>query len=140
MLRLPASAARAAARSPPPCDRCRAPGAHRAAAATTRRRTDAPTPEEVLAAAKKTLDETSGVRISLATEDLPDGVTGVEQGRRASAPTPRPSTARSPSSLSGQAFEVPVVAVDDKVYVQLPLTTGCQDIDPGSTAPPTRPS
>ena len=38
--------------------------------------------------------------------------------------------------LSGQAFEVPVIAVDDKVYVQLPLTTGWQDIDPAEYGAP----
>ena len=38
--------------------------------------------EEVLAAAKKTLDETSGVKITLSTEDLPNGVTGITVGRR----------------------------------------------------------
>ncbi|WP_372728805.1 hypothetical protein, partial [Nocardioides sp.] len=32
------------------------------------------TPEEVMAAAKVTLDETSGVRVALITEDLPEGV------------------------------------------------------------------
>ena len=35
------------------------------------------TPEEVLAAAKQSLDETSGVTLSLATEELPKGVDGV---------------------------------------------------------------
>jgi lipoprotein LprG len=38
--------------------------------------------------------------------------------------------------LSGQDFEVPVVAVDDKVYVQLPLTPGWQDIDPADYGAP----
>jgi len=38
---------------------------------------DGATPEEVLAAAKKNLDETSGVNITLATKDLPGGVTGI---------------------------------------------------------------
>src|SRR5687767_10904050 len=34
-------------------------------------------PEDVLAEARTRLDETSGVRISLATEELPDGIDGV---------------------------------------------------------------
>ena len=34
-------------------------------------------PDEVMALAKKTLDETSGVEIELDTEDLPDGITGI---------------------------------------------------------------
>jgi lipoprotein LprG len=35
-------------------------------------------PAQVLAAARRTLDRTSGVEIGLRTDDLPDGVTGVE--------------------------------------------------------------
>ena len=38
--------------------------------------------------------------------------------------------------LAGQAFEVPVVAVDDTVYAQLPLTVGWQDIDPAEYGAP----
>src|SRR6478736_8877959 len=35
------------------------------------------TPDQVMALAKKTLDETSGVKIVLDTKDLPDGVQGL---------------------------------------------------------------
>jgi lipoprotein LprG len=38
--------------------------------------------------------------------------------------------------LSGQSFQVPVVSTGGKVYVQLPLTPGWQDIDPGDYGAP----
>ena len=59
----------------------------------------------------------------------------------ASPPTPRPSRARSRSLLSGITVDVPVVAVDGKVYAQLPLTPGWSGRSTRpTTAPPTRPS
>ena len=89
----------------------------------------------VLAAAKTTLDETSGVNLTLSTKDLPDGVTGVEKA--AGVGTHAPAFEGSITVvLSGQAFEVPVVAVDDKVYVQLPLTSSFQDVDPAEYGAP----
>ena len=96
---------------------------------------DDATPEEVLAAAKTTLDETSGVHLTLSTEDLPDGVTGVEKAEGVGTHAPAFEGSIT-VVLSGQAFEVPVVAVDDKVYVQLPLTTGYQDVDPAEYGAP----
>jgi lipoprotein LprG len=93
------------------------------------------TPEEVLAAAKTNLDETSGVQLTLSTKDLPDGVTGVEKAEGVGTHAPAFEGSIT-VVLSGQAFEVPVVAVDDKVYAQVPLTTGWQDIDPSEYGAP----
>lgn len=92
-------------------------------------------PEEVLADAKTTLDETSGVELSLTTEDLPDGVTGVEKASGVGTSAPAFDGTLT-VVLSGQAFEVPVVAVDGKVFAQLPLTTGWQDVDPSEYGAP----
>ena len=93
------------------------------------------TPEEVLAVAKTTLDETSGLQLTLSTTDLPDGVTGILEasGIATSAPAFEGSIT---VSLSGQAFEVPVVAVDGLVYAELPLTSGYQEVDPGEYGAP----
>lgn len=93
------------------------------------------TPEEVLAVAKTTLDETSGLKLTLSTTDLPDGVTGILEasGIATSAPAFEGSIT---VSLSGQAFEVPVVAVDGLVYAELPLTSGYQEVDPGEYGAP----
>ena len=88
-----------------------------------------PTPEEVLAAAKATLDETSGLTISLSTPKLPEGVQGVAgaSGVVTNAPA---FEGEIDVVISGTQFTVPVVAVDDTVWARLPLTTGYQDIDP----------
>ncbi|GAA4720445.1 LppX_LprAFG lipoprotein [Nocardioides conyzicola] len=93
------------------------------------------TPTEVFAAAKTHLDETSGVDLSLTTEDLPDGVTGVEKAEGVGTHDPA-FDGKITVVLSGQAFEVPIIAVDDKVYAQLPLTTGWQDVDPAEYGAP----
>jgi lipoprotein LprG len=93
------------------------------------------TPDQVLAQAKKNLDDTSGVALTLATDDLPEGVTGVEQAEGIGTHDPA-FDGKLTVVLSGQAFEVPVVAVDEKVWVQLPLTTGWQDIDPDEYGAP----
>ncbi|GAB2447188.1 hypothetical protein GCM10027062_31010 [Nocardioides hungaricus] len=92
-------------------------------------------PEDVLAAAKATLDETSGVNLTLSTDNLPDGVTGVEQAEGVGTRAPA-FDGTVTVNLSGQPFEVPVVAVDGKVYAQLPLTSGWQDIDPADYGAP----
>jgi lipoprotein LprG len=92
-------------------------------------------PEQALTDARSTLDETSGVTLSLVTEDLPDGVTGVEKADGVGTHAPA-FEGTITVVLSGQAFEVPVVAVDDKVYAQVPLTTGWQDIDPSEYGAP----
>lgn len=93
------------------------------------------TPEEVLAEAKDSLDQTSGVELTLSTDDLPDGVTGVEKAEGVGTHAPA-FDGTITVVLSGQSFEVPVVAVDDKVHVQLPLTPGWQDIDPAEYGAP----
>lgn len=93
------------------------------------------TPDEVFAAAKTNLDETSGVKLTLDTKDLPDGVTGVETAEGVGTHAPA-FDGTITVVLSGQAFQVPVIAVDDKVYAQIPLTTGWQDIDPGDYGAP----
>lgn len=90
---------------------------------------DAPTPEEVLARAKTNLDETSGLSIALTTPGLPDGVQGIASATGVITDTPA-FEGDLEVVLSGTTFSVPVIAVDEVVYAQLPLTTGWQDIDP----------
>ena len=85
--------------------------------------------------AKTTVDETSGLSISLNTDDLPDGVTGIvaAEGVGTHAPAFEGTiTVR----LLGNSVEVPVTAVDDEVYVVLPLTSDYQTIDPGEYGAP----
>jgi lipoprotein LprG len=92
-------------------------------------------PDEVMELAKKTVDETSGLSISLTTDDLPDGVTGIvaAEGVGTHAPAFEGTiTVR----LLGNSVEVPVTAVDNEVYVVLPLTSDYQTIDPGEYGAP----
>ena len=90
---------------------------------------DAKTPEEVMAAAQQTLTETSGVNLTLATDDLPEGINGV-QGATGVATDAPAFEGTLTVTLSGQPFDVPVIAVDDKVYAEIPLTPGWSDVDP----------
>jgi lipoprotein LprG len=89
----------------------------------------------VLEEAKTDFDETSGLRISLATNELPDGVTGIlsAEGVGTHAPAFEGSIT---VPLMGSSVTVPVVAVDDKVYAELPLTSGYQELDPSDYGAP----
>jgi lipoprotein LprG len=93
------------------------------------------TPDKALAQAKNNLDDTSGVTLTLSTEDLPDGVTGIERAEGVGTHAPA-FEGTITVVLSGQAFEVPVVAVDDEVHAQLPLTIGWQEVDPAEYGAP----
>ena len=86
-------------------------------------------PEEVLAEAKTTLDETSGVSLSLSTEDLPEGTTALKAAEGVGTHAPA-FDGQITVVLSGTDFEVPIIAVDGKVYAQIPLTPGWSDVDP----------
>lgn len=93
------------------------------------------TPDEVMATAKKTLDDTSGVSLTLSTSDLPDGITGITKATGIGTHAPA-FDGTITVVLSGNTFEVPVVAVDGKVYAQIPLTPGWQDVDPAEYGAP----
>lgn len=87
-------------------------------------------PGEVLAAAQKQLDETSGVRLSLRTSALPDGVDGVLDA--SGIGTHDPAFEGSIKVLfNGLTADVPVVAVGGKVYAKLPFGgSGFDEINP----------
>ncbi|GHJ60444.1 hypothetical protein NOK12_29620 [Nocardioides sp. OK12] len=97
---------------------------------------DAPSAEEVLAEAKTTLDETSGVQVSLATDDLPEGVEGLLGAEGVGTPSPAAFDGVITVRFAGFEPEVPVVGVDDVVYAQVPLTTGWSQIDPAEYGAP----
>ena len=96
---------------------------------------DEQTPQEVLAEAKATLDETSGVAISLDAQDLPEGVTAVAGAEGVGTHAPAFDGTLT-VVLSGHELDVPVVAVDDRVHAQLPLTPGWSDVDPDEYGAP----
>ena len=97
--------------------------------------TSGKTPEQVVAAAQKQLDETKGVNLRLTTNNLPSGVTGV-QSAEGTGIHPAAFDGKLTVSLGGTSLSVPVIAVDGKVYAKLPLTLGWSDVDPGEYGAP----
>jgi lipoprotein LprG len=87
------------------------------------------TPEQVVAAAQASLTGTSGVQLTLETKDLPDGTNGVQKAEGVATDAPAFEGSLT-VMLSGQAFEVPIVAVGETVCAQIPLTPGWSDVDP----------
>ena len=90
---------------------------------------EGPSPEEVLAEASTKLVETSGVDLTLSTPALPEGVSGIAKatGTVTSAPAFDGSIT---VVFAGQTVDVPVIAVDDTVYAQLPFTPGWNKVNP----------
>lgn len=93
------------------------------------------TPGEVLAAAKANLDQTSGVHLTLATEELPPGVSGV-LGADGTGVHPPAFEGKLTVLASGVSVDVGVVAVDDTVYAKLPFTTRFTQVDPADYGAP----
>ncbi len=92
-------------------------------------------PEEVIALAKTTLDETSGLDLALITHDLPDGVSGISGAEGVATDAPAFDGTLT-VVIGGKPFDVPVIAVDGKTYAQIPLTIGWSDVDPGDYGAP----
>jgi len=87
-------------------------------------------PEEVLALAKTTFDETTGVNLTLETGDLPDGVDGLVSAEGVATHAPAFEGVAT-VMLSGSPFNVdPLVAVGGKVYASIPGVPITQEIDP----------
>lgn len=97
--------------------------------------TEGQTPEEVLATAKQTMDDTSGLTLNLSTDNLPEGVVGVSAAEGVATHAPAFDGTLT-VVLSGQDFEVPVIAIDDTVYAQIPLTPGWDTVDPADYGAP----
>lgn len=85
--------------------------------------------DEALSTARDKLVETSGVELHLTTTDLPSGVSGLTNAEGIATNAPAFEGTIS-VRMSGSTANVPVVAVDDKVYAELPFTSGWSDVDP----------
>jgi lipoprotein LprG len=92
-------------------------------------------PEDVVAAAQATLTETSGVQLTLETDDLPEDIDGIVKAEGVATDAPAFEGTLT-VTLGGQAFVVPVIAVDDTVNVEIPLTPGWTDVDPADYGAP----
>jgi lipoprotein LprG len=90
---------------------------------------------EVFAQAKKNFDDTASVHLVLSTDSKPtsgDAVLGAD-----GTLTHQPAFEGSVKVLiKGFNAEVPIVAVDDKVWAKLPLIPKFQPIDPGEYSAP----
>ena len=93
------------------------------------------TPAEVLAAAKATLDETSGVALSLTTEELPADVDGVREATGVATHAPA-FDGDLILVVNGLDVDVPVVSVDGTVYAQLPFTDSFAEVVPADYGAP----
>jgi lipoprotein LprG len=96
---------------------------------------DDKSPEEVMELAATTLDDTSGVTVSLSSEGLPDGMTVLKAADGVGTHAPA-FDGTNTVVLAGTDFNVPIVAVDDKVYAQIPLTPGWSEVDPADYGAP----
>lgn len=92
-------------------------------------------PDQVLALAKQTLDDTSGVRLALVADELPPGVSGVSRAEGVGTHAPAFDGTLT-VILGGASFDVPVVALDGVVHAQVPLAPGWQEVDPAEYGAP----
>jgi lipoprotein LprG len=92
-------------------------------------------PATALKTAQQKLESTSGVRISLNTDNLPDGVQGVRSASGTVTDAPAFDGTLG-VVLSAGSFSVPVRAVDGKVYARIPLTPAWSEVDPGDYGAP----
>jgi lipoprotein LprG len=91
---------------------------------------------KVLVAAKKTLDDTSGVTILLSTKDLPSGVTGITSAQGTGV---HPSAFEGTFKLSvnGLPADADVIAVEGKTYAKNSLLLpDWTEIDPADYGAP----
>ncbi len=77
-------------------------------------------PTQVLAQAKQQLDDTPGVRLSLRTDTLPDGVDGVLDATGVGTHAPA-FEGEIKVLFNGLSANVPIVAVDGEVFAKLPF-------------------
>lgn len=96
---------------------------------------DSRTPEEVLAAAKDTLDETAGVHVVLSTEKLPKKVDGILRADGIGTHDPA-FKGDLKVATGGITADVAVVAADGKVFAKMPFTTKFAKIDPTAYSAP----
>ena len=97
--------------------------------------TAALSPAQRLAAAKRTVDATSGVHLKLSSADLPKNLTGITGGEGDGSHAPAFK-----GTLNGQLGSlqatIPVVAVGGKVWAKLPVWNEMRQIKPADYGAP----
>lgn len=94
-----------------------------------------PPPATVLKTAEQKIENTSGLALTLNTDNLPDGVQGVKAASGTVTDAPAFDGTLTVDIVGG-AFPVPIKAVDGKVYAQIPLTPGWSVVDPADYGAP----
>lgn len=93
-------------------------------------------PEEVMTAAKEKLDTTSGVHVSLSTDDEPDSGDFLASADGTIVADPAAFEGEVGGRVMGvEASEIPVVSVDGDLYVEVPVL-GWQEVDPSEFCAP----
>lgn len=92
-------------------------------------------PSAALKTAQQKLEETSGVSLSLSTDDLPDGVQGLKSASGTVTDAPAYDGTLGVVTSVG-SFSVPVKSVGGKVYAQIPLTPGWSEVNPADYGAP----
>ncbi|MBJ7358673.1 LppX_LprAFG lipoprotein [Nocardioides sp.] len=92
-------------------------------------------PGKVLPAARDALVTTSGVSLSLTTEELPSEVDGVLEATGVATRAPA-FEGELTVSLNGLDVDVPVISVDGTVYAQLPFTASFAEVNPADYGAP----
>lgn len=94
------------------------------------------TPEEVMAGAKEKLDATSGIEVSLSTDDEPDDGDYLASAEGVIVADPAAFDGEVAGRVMGvEAADIPVISVDGTLYVEVPVL-GWQDVDPGDFCAP----
>lgn len=94
-----------------------------------------PAPAAALKTAEQKIADTSGLALTLSTDNLPDGVQGVKAASGTVTDAPAFDGTLTVDIVGG-AFPVPVKAVDGKVYAQIPLTPGWSVVNPADYGAP----
>jgi lipoprotein LprG len=92
--------------------------------------TAAATPASTLAAAKKTLDDTSGVHLKLSSDKVPSKENGLINGEGDGSHAPAFKGTIGVRIAVAGTISVPVVAVDGLVWAKTPLNPKMTKIDP----------
>ncbi|WP_018157953.1 LppX_LprAFG lipoprotein [Demetria terragena] len=89
----------------------------------------APTPKQRLQATKKVMDASSGMHLTLTSKGVPDSATGVIKGEGDGGPAPAFKGTLT-AAIAGTQADVPVVAVDGKVWAKLPIWPDMRTVQP----------
>lgn len=92
-------------------------------------------PAAAMKTAEQQLASTPGVVLALSTGDLPDGVQGVKAASGTVTDAPA-FDGKLDVVISAGSFSVPVKAVDNKVYAEVPLTFGWSEVKPSDYGAP----